>query len=368
MTLPSSGNPISFSQIESEFGGNPTNSFGGYRMSTPETYGGKTFTELDTGIPTSGTINYGSFSGKQVHVVVDCHSGSSENRVNARTDKYDNNNIDNVGEEILNSPKAVRKTDTSGSRLWVRVNKSFGSATGNVNNCALRTGSWNAGTTFTIEIGSSGGIYGAGGDGGHGGTGESSGCGSGNRDGCNGGDGTSGLGIEYYGSELINDGTISTGYGGGGGGGFRKVEREEFFSGPTYSASGGGGGGGQGLPGGSAGGGAGSATSGTTTAGGNGGNGGEEEQAHGGGGGGGGSNGSAGEGGNNNDGTAGTTSSGGNGASGTHTGSIENENNVTGGGGTGGGIGAAIRKTSGIVFNITNNGTITGSQNATGVA
>ncbi len=549
MTLPTSGNPISFSQIESEFGGNPTNSFGGYRLGTPETIGGKEFVELDTGIPTSGTINYGSFSGKKVHVVVDCHSGADENRVDARA-KYDNNNIDNVGETILNSPKAVRKTDTSGSRLWVRVNKQIGSATGNINNCALQTGSWNPGTVFTIDIGSEGAIAGAGGAGGAGGAEESAGCGAEHRDGCNGGDGSSGLGIEYYGTEVINNGIISAGYGGGGGGGYRKVEREEWWQGPVYRANGGGGGGGQGLPGGAAGtgaggganfyleqgvfgvdannrvfrkmgiiatvdsisaadatrtagtytnvsysaqgsgsgatfnitidgsgaatvtvssggggyvvdntitvaaaqiGGTGSAltfdvasisdlytftrsgtdqgqnTTGTTltvgsglgskqysivtndpnaatqpvpftnnapidqrfyiredelvadngsndggtgelTSGGNGGSGGENSQAHGGGGGGGGSDGIGGLGGNGNNGTNGTATVGGNGAGGVHTGSIEGENNVTGDGGTGGNAGAAIRKTSGIIFNITNNGTINGATDATGVA
>ena len=549
MTLPTSGNPISFSQIESEFGGNPTNSFGGYRLGTPETIGGKEFVELDTGIPTSGTINYGSFSGKKVHVVVDCHSGADENRVDARA-KYDNNNIDNVGETILNSPKAVRKTDTSGSRLWVRVNKGIGSATGNINNCALQTGSWNPGTVFTIDIGSEGAIAGAGGAGGAGGGEESSGCGAAHRDGCNGGDGTSGLGIEYYGSEVINNGIISAGYGGGGGGGYRKVEREEWWQGPVYRATGGGGGGGQGLPGGAAGTGAGGGSNfyhevgvfgvdtnnrvfrqmgilatvdsisaadatrtpgtysigasgysaqgsgtgatfsiviaangsaavtvssggggyvvdntitvaaaqiggtgsaltfdvasisdlytftrngsswqntdglpiavgsgigskqysivtndpaaatqpvpftdnapidqrfyiredelvadngsndggtGELTSGGNGGNGGENSQAHGGGGGGGGSDGIGGLGGNGNNGTNGTATIGGNGAGGVHTGSIEGENNVTGNGGTGGNPGAAIRKTSGIIFTITNNGTITGATDATGV-
>ena len=550
MTLPTSGNPISFSQIESEFGGNATNSFGGYRLGTPENIGGKVFDELDTGIPTSGTINYGSFSGKKVHVVVDCHS-ANENRVDARA-KYDNNNIDNVGETILDSPKAVRKTNTSGSRLWVRVNKQIGSATGNVNNCALQTGSWNPGTVFTIDIGSSGAIAGAGGDGGAAGTDEASGCGASKRDGCAGGDGSSGLGIEYYGAEVINNGIISAGYGGGGGGGYRKVEREEWWQGPVYRASGGGGGGGQGLPGGAAGtgnasgtpyyvdqgvfgvdannrvfrkmgiiatvdsisaadatrtagtytigaseysaqgsgtgatfsiviavngsaavtvssggggyvvdntitvaaaqiGGTGSAltfdvasisdlytftrngtdqgqnTSGTTltvgsgigskqysivtndpaagtqpdpftdnspidqrfyiredelvadsgsqnggagelTFGGNGGTGGENSQAHGGGGGGGGSAGTGGAGGNGNNGTNGTATVGGNGAGGVHTGSIEGENNVTGNGGTGGNPGAAIRKTSGIIFTITNNATITGATDATGVA
>ena len=57
-----------------------------------------------------------------------------------------------------------------------------------------------------------------------------------------------------------------------------------------------------------------------------------------------------------------------NGANGTHSGSIESENNVTGEGGTGGGSGAAIRRTSGITVNITNNATITGATNATGVS
>ena len=51
MTLPTSSNPIAFSQIESEFGGAPNNNIGAYRISA-ETYGGKTFSSLDTGIPT----------------------------------------------------------------------------------------------------------------------------------------------------------------------------------------------------------------------------------------------------------------------------------------------------------------------------
>jgi hypothetical protein len=50
-----------------------------------------------------------------------------------------------------------------------------------------------------------------------------------------------------------------------------------------------------------------------------------------------------------------------------HTGNIEGEDNIQGSGGTGGGSGAAIRRTSGITVNITNNATITGSQTATGV-
>jgi len=107
--------------------------------------------------------------------------------------------------------------------------------------------------------------------------------------------------------------------------------------------------------------------SGTNTAGGAGGNGAENGGAHGGGGGGGGNAAAGGEGGNNNDGGNGTTSKGGNGAQGVNTETPENEENVTGQGGTGGAVGAAIRRTSGITVNITNNATITGSQSATGV-
>ena len=245
MTLPTSRNPISFSQIEAEFGGNSTNSFGGYRMGTPESYGGKTFDELDTGIPTSGTINYGSFSGKQVHVVVDCHSGSTENRVNARS-KYDGNNIDNVGEGILNSPKAVRKTDTSGSRLWIRVNKTIGSQTsdGTQTVCALRTGDWEAGTPVDIEMGGSSKILGAGGAGGAGGTGSDGGGDAGSP----GVSGNSALGIDYYGTNVkIEDNAMLVGgYGGGGGGG--AVGTDDGLSGEN--GGGGAGGGGAGLPGG----------------------------------------------------------------------------------------------------------------------
>ena len=40
----------------------------------------------------------------------------------------------------------------------------------NVNNCAVRTGSFETGTVVTVEVGSSGAIYGAGGNGGEAGT------------------------------------------------------------------------------------------------------------------------------------------------------------------------------------------------------
>ena len=357
MAVKASGSPLSFSEIETEFGQNSDRDLGEYRVS--QTVGGLSSQPLDTGIPQSGAIKFSDFYSKRLNVIIDYHSGSTENRPSDARTKYQAGSTSG-NRTIIGGFRDRISGNSSGSKVRIHVNKTIGSATGNVNFCAVRTGSFETGTVVTVEVGSSGKIFGAGGNGGEAGTSD------GNRDGENGGNGSSGLGVQYSGTTVINNGTISAGFGGGGGGGYRKVEREESFSGPVYSAAGGGGGGGQGLPSGEGGGEGGA--DGTTTAGGNGGNGGENNQAHGGGGGGGGSNGSGGEGGNNNDGTNGTTSSGGNGASGTHTGSIEGNNNVLGNGGTGGSSGAAIRRTSGITVNITNNATITGVTNATGVS
>jgi hypothetical protein len=355
MAVKASGSPLAFSEIEAEFGQNSDRDLGEYRVS--QTIGGLSNQPLDTGIPQSGAIKFSEFYGKRLNVIIDYHSGSTENKPSDAKTRYDASA--GTGTHTVIGGFATRPANSSGTKTRIHVNKTIGSATGNVNNCAVRTGTgWNAGTVLTVEVGSSGAIYGAGGNGGEAGTGSGA-------NGENGGSGSSGLGVQFSGTTVINNGVISAGYGGGGGGGYRKVEKEEFMSGPVYAANGGGGGGGQGLP---AGEGIDGGADGTTTAGGNGGNGGEDNQAHGGGGGGGGSNGTGGEGGNNNDGGNGTSSSGGNGAAGTHTGSIEGENNVQGSGGSGGSNGAAIRRTSGITVNITNNATITGSQTATGVS
>ena len=356
MAVKASGSPLKFTEIEAEFGQNNDRDLGEYRVS--QTVGGLSSQPLDTGIPQSGAIKFSDFYSKRLNVIIDYHSGSTENRPSDARTKYQAGSTSG-NRTIIGGFRDRISGNSSGSKVRIHVNKTIGSATGNVNNCAVRTGSFETGTVVTVEVGSSGQIFGAGGDGGEAGTSD------GNKDGENGGSGSSGLGVQFNGTTVINNGTISAGFGGGGGGGYRKVEREELFSGPVYSASGGGGGGGQGLP---AGEGLDGGTDGTTTAGGNGGQGGENNQAHGGGGGGGGSNGTGGEGGNNNDGSNGTSSSGGNGASGTHTGSIEGENNVQGSGGSGGSNGAAIRRTSGITVNITNNATITGVTNATGVS
>tara|TARA_Y100001972_G_scaffold118812_1_gene159362 strand:+ start:19 stop:1098 length:1080 start_codon:yes stop_codon:yes gene_type:complete len=238
MTLPTSGNPIKFSEIESEFGGAPNNNLGAYRINA-ETYGGKSFSTLDTDIPSSGTIKFGDFHGKKLNVVVDCHTDCADTRVNARTE-YNNNNVNCVGSGTLTSPAASRNaSDSSGHKVFIRVNKTIGSASGNVNNCALRTGSFESGTTVALDVGSSGKIVGAGGNGGAGGD-------HGGENGGNGGDGTSALGIEYNGTAVIveSGGLIVCGFGGGGGGGSGRDEDP----GADRTAGGGGGGGGAGLP------------------------------------------------------------------------------------------------------------------------
>ena len=240
MALPTSGNPIKFSEIESEFGGSPNNNLGAYRISA-ETYGGKSFSTLDTGIPSSGTIKFGDFHGKKLNVVVDCHTDCANTRVNARTE-YNNNNVNCVGSGTLTSPAASRNaSDSSGHKVFIRVNKTIGSASGSVDNCALRTGSFESGTSVALDVGGSGKIIGAGGPGGDGGEGN-----DGGNNGDNGGDGTSALGIEYNGTavSIEGGGLIVCGFGGGGGGGGGRDED----TGSDARAGGGGGGGGAGFP------------------------------------------------------------------------------------------------------------------------
>jgi hypothetical protein len=241
MTLPTSSNPIAFSQIETEFGGAPNNNIGAYRISA-ETYGAKSFSSLDTGIPTgSNPISWSNFHGKKLNVVIDCHADCANNRVNARTE-YNNNNVNCVGGAVLVSPAATRNaSDSSGHKVYIRVNKTIGSATGSVNNCALRTGSFESGTAVNVDIGSSGKLMGAGGNGG-------AGADHGPGTGGNGGDGNGALGIDHSGTAVIveSGGSLICGYGGGGGGGSAKDEDP----GADRTAGGGGGGGGAGFPGG----------------------------------------------------------------------------------------------------------------------
>ena len=263
MVLPAGESPVSFSQIRTEFGTDGDNATGPVRLgqyrSTDSSFsnkdvGGLLNQPLDEGIPTSGAINVDAFHDKRLNVIIDYHSaGVQDFRPSPARSKY-NAISTNENRTVIGGFKDRIINDSSGSKVRIHVNKEIGSSNTNTKNCAVRTGvGWESGTILTVEIGSSGALYGAGGDGGDGGSGDSVGSGSGFRDGADGGAGSSALGIQYSGTTVINNGLIIKGYGGGGGGGYRKVEKEEWFSGPVYSAGGGGGGAGQGLPSGTAG-------------------------------------------------------------------------------------------------------------------
>ena len=349
MTIKSSGNPLAFSEIETEFGAQSPRSLGSYRHT--QTVNGLVFNGIDTGIPfgtsNTDTIRFSDFYGKSLNIVVDCFSGGDEFRISAKNNKWNNNQI------VIINPSTVSKKE-EGTKITIRVNKKFGSDKSSVNNCALKTGTWSNPASVIVDLGSSAKILGAGGNGGRGADGIT-------NPGVDGGDGSSGLGIEHQGT-IVNyrsGSIIRAGFaGGGGGGGGRETSKND------RRAGGGGGGGGAGFPFGTGGQGgvpqAGTrqanedigrpGSNATETTRGTGGNGGDnDDQAFGGKGGNGGQNGTNAQ----------------NGANS----STEGHNKPPGSRGLAGSNGAAIRKSSGVSFTFgVNNGTITGSQNATGVS
>ena len=332
MTLKASGNDLSFSEIEAEFGQNGTRSLGGYRLT--QSVGSLSNLPLDSGIPTSGQIKFSDFYSKQLNVVVDCHSGSREDRKSAKGDKWNNNEVTVIG--------GFRTKKEDGSKIIINVNKRFCSDKSSINNVALKTGAWDSTATVQVDVGSSGEILGAGGDGGKGADGI-------NNNGDPGGDGTSALGIDHDGVtvNIASGGILRAGFGGGGGGGGgRQTDKRR-----DRRAGGGGGGGGAGCPAGS--GGQGGDTGGGFGSG-SGQPGGAGTETTGGGGGGGGNNG----------GQAYGASGGSGGQASGGAGSGGNRNTS---GGSGGSSGAAIRRISGYSVTINNNGTIQGDTNATGV-
>lgn len=258
MALQSSG-PISASQISNEFGQVTNISLGAYRVS--QTVGSLNNLALDNQpnasgiltaiIPQSGAIKFSDFYSKRLNIVVDFHSGGTEIRQTART-RYDNGGV-----TVIGGFNKTRPPSTSGCRIITHVNKPIGSAQGNINNVALRTGGWEPNTNLEIQIGPSGQLFGAGGNGG-----PVSGAG---------GNGTSALGIDYP-AVVTNIGYIQAGGGGGGGSNpffvprRRGVRRRSDFTCPGQP-----GGGGGGVPGG--GGGGGNAGAGSPTTGGSGGSG-----------------------------------------------------------------------------------------------
>ena len=207
-------------------------SLGGYRLA--QTVGSLSFNGIDSGVPTSGEIKFSDFYNKRLNVVVDFHSGGQESRQNAKN-RYNNNNVTVIG--------GFRGTKEAGSKILIHVNKTIGSAKGNQANVALRTGTWQSDVVLSVDVGSSGRLYGAGGDGGEGADSFSD---AGSQNGTSGGNGTSALGIEHEETavNVQSGGKIICGFGGGGGGsGARQVD-----PGADRSACGGGGGGGAGLP------------------------------------------------------------------------------------------------------------------------
>ena len=335
MTTPSG--QISAQDIKNEFGetGEGKVALGSYRVSQTK---GELTLAIGDGVPTSGTISYDNMRNKRLNIVVDYYSGGTISRdgngdalLNAKT-KYNDNN----GVHVIGGLKS-RPSNTSAHRVRIHVNKSIGGKKGGQNVCALRTGSWNSGTSLIVDVGGEGAIYGAGGDGGEGGN---------DLDAGNAGQaGASALGIDYNGTtvNVASGGLIRCGFGGGGGGGCGR----QSDKGSDRRAGGGGGGGGQGFPGGSGG------HRGTAGADGSDGTAGDISEAGEGGGGG-------------NNGNEAFGASGGEG--GGQGEAADAGGGAQFGGGAGGAEGSAIRKASGVNFSLNNNGSVVGNTNQTGVS
>jgi len=338
MTTPSG--QISAQDIKNEFGEvGGTVPLGSYRVSQNC---GELNLAIGDGVPQSGTISFDNMRNKKLNIVVDYY-GDNPNL--NRTDNGDNTM--NAKNRYVNQNERVKvigglkskPSDTSGHRVRIHINQDLGGKKGGKNVCALRTGSWNSGTSLIVDVGGEGRIFGGGGDGGEGGN---------DLDAGNAGqDGASALGIDYNGTtvNVASGGLIRCGFGGGGGGGSgRQVDK-----GSDRRAGGGGGGGGQGYPGGAGGdrGRAGPDNAGNGTAG---------DLSEAGEGGGGGDN-------------AGETGGGTGGEGGGQGEAADAGNGSSFGGGAGGGQGSAIRKASGSVnFTLNNNGSIVGDTNQTGVS
>ncbi len=307
MAIKNSGNPLSYSEIAAEFG-NPTgNKLGNYRVS--ESYGDLSNLPLDTGIPQGNSpIKFSNFYGKRANIVVDLYSGGHNNNYNydVYTQAFANNKYDIVGSTDRNSvPKSAWQ---GGKKVIIHVNKQFRSFGANsVNHVAVKMGNtnnntsqsgWPSDTTFAIDVGDSGRIYGRGGNGGRGANSNNNAANAGEE-------GTSALKlISGVQDEVSGESRIIAGGGGGGGGGGAEQDDGGFMwvSGDYNSAGGGGGGGGRGYPGGSGGeGGSPNAdrdgNNGNANARGNGGDGGEDAESQGGNGGNGGDAGASGGGG-----------------------------------------------------------------------
>ena len=338
MTTPSG--QISAQDIKNEFGEvNGTVPLGSYRVS--QTKGALTL-NIGDGVPGSGTISYDNMRNKRLNIVVDYYADNANlNRAANGADTMNAKNRyvnQNERVHVIGGLKS-KPSNTSAHRVRIHVNQKLGGAKGGSNVCALRTGSWNSGTSLIVDVGSSGKIYGGGGDGGEGGN---------ELDAGNAGeDGASALGVDYNGTviNVASGGLIMCGFGGGGGGG----AVIQVVKGEDRSAGGGGGGGVQGYRGGSGG------HGGTAGGGGGGGNGTAGDISE------------AGEGGSR--GSRAGQAFGANGGEGGGQGEAANAGgNSQSSGGSGGAQGSAIRKASGVSFSLNNSGSVVGNTNQTGVS
>ena len=336
MTTPSG--QISAQDIKNEFGetGEGKVALGSYRVSQTK---GELTLAIGDGVPTSGTISYDNMRNKRLNIVVDYYGDSSSlNRTDNGDDTMNAKNRyvnQNERVSVIGGLKS-KPSNTAAHRVRIHVNQNIGGKSGEINRCALRTGSWNSGTDLIVDVGGEGAIYGGGGAGGQGGDVDSSGHA--------GEDGASALGIDYNGTtvNVASGGLIRCGFGGGGGGGAGRQNDK----GSERTVGGGGGGGGQGYPGGAGG------SEGNADHGQSGGSGGDISEA--GEGGGGGNNGNQ-------------AYSGGGGEGGSQGEAANNGSGGNHGAGSGGAQGSAIRKASGVSFSLNNSGTVTGNTNQTGV-
>ena len=259
MTLPSSPNQLSFSQIEGEFGGAGVSRLGKYRRNDDDfdnasPSGSDLNLPLDTGIPTSGEIKFSDFHGKKLNIIVDYYTENIRkqdvgNNEMSATYRMNNTNHFKVVGGFRGKPTASVSNHTlsatndwqGGKRIIVHVNKEVGGRRdGNIADVALRTGVWPSGTDLQVDIGSSGRLQGAGGNGGNANrNGNSSNASPGQN--C-----TSALGVEYP-ATINNGGIIRCGYGGGGGGSGASNDPSDKST-TYFGRSGAGGGGGAGIP------------------------------------------------------------------------------------------------------------------------
>ena len=361
--------------------------FGNYRMDNASEFGGM-IVPLDTDcgpnanvdIPTGNSpISFSNFYNGRLNIAVDYYTANENRPENALTRLGDPNK-----RKVVGGFKGV-PTNTSGCKVAIVVNKiisgkSAGADGSSVNECSLKTGNgYDINTKVSVQVGSSGRIYGAGGDGGTGG--DVDGYNRNPSDGSTGENGTSALGIEHNltAVKVRSGGKIVSGFGGGGGGGGAFEDSRPGEEWRPRCASGGGGGGGAGSPAG-----AGGATGSITThdpnehaSPGDAGSAGSEPNGS--------EQGGAGGSGNCNPPTGSCEAKGGTGGRGRDeettgtgfdndgTGQVSQGNTGSGAyvgsyGGGAGSDGAAIRRLSGYTITINNNGTVEGETTATGVS